>query len=645
VRRDRGLDQAKDEVTDSRGPDRRGVHPEERSRRTDSSGQARLVGLAVVVGVVSFAAFLPALGADFVSWDDERNFLTNPHYRGLGLEQLRWMWTTTLLGHYVPLSWLTLGADYALWGMSPRGYHLTNLLFHAANGVLVFLVARDVFGATRARGDGDANVDLAAAFAALAFAAHPLRVESVAWVTERRDVVSLFFCLLTVLTYLRATRGDRLRRGPFAAAVLFFVCALLSKGTSVSIPAVLLILNFYPLRRIGPGGWWGASARRAYLEVVPFAVPAVGFVALSIIALHPPDQLPLGGKLAVSAYSLVFYLVKTVLPAKLSPLYSMPVKVDPLASRFLPAYVGVVVLGGGILLAMKSRPGLAASLLAFIAITLPMLGIVQNGPQIAADRYTYHAGPALALLFGGIWVGLRRRTSLSTAGSIGAAVILLLATLTWRQTTFWTSSTRLWARVLEIEPDSPLGNSAWAALLFKQNRVDEAIEYSVRAVRAAPGFAEGHNDLGVGLARKGQLAEAIERYRVSLSLKPSFDEAENNWGAVLAGVGQLDSAVAHYRRALAANPENPDAEVNWGNVLVRQGRTVEAIEHYRRALWIRPDHADAHHNWGVALARDGRLADAVTHFQSALSIDTMHAEAREYLLRATQLLRDRPPRP
>lgn len=592
----------------------------------------RALALAIAVAAFTFVAFVPALSADFVSWDDKRNFLTNPYYRGLGLEQLRWMWTTTLLGHYVPLSWMTLGADYALWGMSPRGYHLTNLVIHAVNAVLVFLLARRILGR-----------DVAAAFAALFFSVHPLRVESVAWITERRDVVSLFFCLLSVLAYLRATSAATLTRPLYGLSILAFVAALLSKGTSVSVPAVLLILNFYPLRRIKPGSWWNADARRAYGEVLPFAVPALAFVVLSIVALHPPDQLPLPGKIAVSSYSLIFYLAKTVAPFKLSPLYSMPVTVDPLASRFVPAYIALVAFVIVVIVAMNKRPGFAAALLAFTAITLPMLGIVQNGPQIAADRYTYHAGPALALLAGGVLLALQRRLGAATATAIGASLVMGLAALTWRQTGFWKDSERLWARVLAIEPDSPLGNSAWANVLYEQNRVDEGIEHSLRAVRAAPNYAEGHNDLGVGFARKGAVDQAIERYRASLVLKPGFDEAENNWGVVLAGQGQLDSAVAHYQRALRDNPDNPDAEVNWGNVLVRAGNTSEAIAHYRRALWIRPDHADAHHNWGVALARDGKLAEAITHFQSALSINPAHAESREYLARASQLLRDRPP--
>jgi tetratricopeptide (TPR) repeat protein len=527
--------------------------------------------------------------------------------------------------------------------MDPRGYHFTNIVIHAANAVLVFFLARRIFTTSVAVEGRGAAIDAAAAFTALFFAVHPLRVESVAWITERRDMVSGFFSLLSVLSYLRSAEDGPRRIRDYALSVLFFACALLSKGTSVTVPAVLLILNFYPLRRFGgAAGWWTATARRAYAEMVPYSIPAAGFVVLSIVALKPPEQLPLAGKLAVSAWSLSFYLAKTIVPRGLAALYSMPTHVDPLAARFIPAYGAAIAFLVIIVMSWRRRPGVAAALLAFAAISLPLLGIVQNGPQIAADRYTYHAAPALAMLAGAGLLALSRRREIGRVTPVAAAIVVTLAALTWRQTTVWRNSERLWGRVLEIEPDSPIGNSAWANLLFKENRVDEAIEYSMRAVRAAPQFAEGHNDLGVGLARKGAVDEAIERYRISLSLKPGFDEAENNWGVVLAGQGQLDSAVAHYRRSLATNPDNPDAEVNWGNVLVRQGRTDEAIGHFRKALWIRPDHADAHFNWGVALAREGRFAEAITHFRSALEIEPRHAEARAYLDQANRLLRAPP---
>src|SRR6266567_5997616 len=274
--------------------------------------------IPAAVALATVAAFLPVLRNGFVVWDDARNFVENPHFRGLGLEQLRWMWTTFHMGHYVPLSWMTLGLDYELWGMNPTGYHLTSLLLHAANAVVVYFIARWVLEQTAAPQWGQTPFEwsltpfapfaLVAAIAALLFALHPLRVESVAWATERRDVLSGFFYFSSILAYLRSRGKDESKRG-YWIAVLLFVCALLSKATSMSLPAVLLILNVYPMRRIGgAAGWTSERARRVYLDIAPFGLLAAAIAALSIVALHPPTQLGIGAKLAVSAYSLAFYL-------------------------------------------------------------------------------------------------------------------------------------------------------------------------------------------------------------------------------------------------------------------------------------------------------------------------------------------------
>src|SRR2546430_4481167 len=231
----------------------------------------------VLVALVTFAAFLPALQNQFVNFDDDKNFLDNPYYRGLGWSQLRWMWTTHL-GHYIPLTWMTFGLDYLLWGMNPVGYHLTSLLLHAANAVVFFFVVRRIL--TRAlpspseRGHALA---VSAGFAALVFAIHPLRVESVAWVTERRDVLSGLFHLVTILVYLRACEGEERGRRWYWLAVATFVLALLSKSMVVNLPIVLLILDVYPLRRLGGAiGWWGEPARRGYVEKIPFVLLAGG---------------------------------------------------------------------------------------------------------------------------------------------------------------------------------------------------------------------------------------------------------------------------------------------------------------------------------------------------------------------------------
>ncbi|HEV8497945.1 MAG TPA: tetratricopeptide repeat protein [Gemmatimonadaceae bacterium] len=598
------------------------------------------------IGLVTIVAFLPVLHNAFVSWDDDRNFVENPHFRGLGFDQLRWMWTTFHMGHYVPLSWMTLGLDYDVWGMNPAGYHLTSLLIHAANAVVVYFLARWALGQTTDPNWGQAPfkwsltpIAVFAAVAALLFALHPLRVESVAWATERRDVLSAFFYFSSILAYVRS-RQDGVGTRRYWISVALFICALLSKATAMSLPAVLLILNVYPLRRLGGAiGWTSERARGVYAEIAPFALLAAGIAALSIVALHPPSQLGIGQKLAVSAYSLVFYLWKTVVPLGLAPLYEMPQHVDAGATRFVLSGFVVACLFGVAWVLRRRLPGVTAALAVFFVVTLPMLGVVQNGPQIAADRYTYFAAPAIAILAGAGLLSLRRWSiALATAGA--AAIVFALGALTWRQCEVWHDSKTLWTRVLDVDADSPTAHSALSNVLYRENRVPEAVEHSERAVAIAPNLPEALNGLGVGFAREGRVADAIELFRRAVALRPDYTDAEANWGVTLAQQNDVAGAIEHYRRALEINPDNSNAHVNWGNALVRLHQFDEAIGHYEAALRIRPDNAEAQHNWGVALAQQRKFAEAIEHFRAALAIDPNHAEAREYLDKASQLLRE-----
>src|SRR2546428_132051 len=304
-----------------------------------------LVPLLVVL--CTLAAFLPTLQNHFVNWDDDKNFLDNHHYRGLTWQQLSWMWTTHL-GHYIPLTWMTLGMDYLLWGMNPVGYHLTSLLLHAARAVVFsFVVFRFLPLALPRLADRGHALVASAGFAALVFAIHPLRVESVAWVTERRDVLSGLFYLLTLLTYLRSCERPELGRWWYGLSVALFGCALLSKSMAVSLPVVLLILEVCPLRRLGGSlGWASASARRVYLEKIPFVLLAAAASALALLAqlssraMVSVAHLSALDRLAVSAYGLSFYLWKTVVPLNLSPLYMLPQTVNPAATPFIVSYGG-----------------------------------------------------------------------------------------------------------------------------------------------------------------------------------------------------------------------------------------------------------------------------------------------------------------
>ena len=602
---------------------------------------------ALAVAVVVALVFLPAVRNGFVSWDDEENFLENPNYRGLGLANLRWMWTTFHLGHYVPLSWMTLGLDYELWGMNPAGYHATSILIHALNAALLFLLARTLLRRAFPPAASSRRIDWAATVAALVFAIHPLRVESVVWITERRDVLSLFFYLATVLVWLRATSGEVFRARLYWGAVALFLCALLSKATAMTLPAVLLLLDVYPLRRLTASNWRtiaSPAVRRAYLELVPFGTLSLASIVLSIIALHPPAQLPLGSKIAVSAFSLCFYLLKFVAPTGLSPLYEMPQRVDPFGGLYIACYAVVVALVVASVALRRRSPGLVAAVVGFVVISLPMLGIVQNGPQVAADRYTYHASPALALLVGAavfLALDIPSRVRFAVSGVALAA----LAVATVAQTAVWRDSRVLWSHVLAVQPSSAVAHSAYSSLLFKEGEVQEALDHARRAIALAPNYAEAHNDLGVGLMRTGDPEGGVAEFRRSLALKPTYHEAENNWGIAEAQRGNLAEALVHYRRAVALDPDYADAHVNMGNLLVRERRFAEAMPHYAEALRIRPDEADAHFNWGVALAQQGKFGDAIPHFRAAVRIRPTFQTAQEYIDRAAKLESTKPPTP
>src|SRR5437870_6976693 len=489
----------------------------------------------LLVALFTLAAFLPALQNQFVNWDDKDNFLDNPHYRGLGWTHLRWMWTTHR-GHYIPLTWMTLGLDYLLWGMNPLGYHLTSLLLHAANAVVFFfLVSRLLTLALPSPSERGHAVPVAAGFAALVFAIHPLRVESVVWATERRDVLSGLFYLVTILVYLRACEGEERGRRWYWLAVATFVLALLSKSMVVNLPVVLLILDVYPLRRLGGAvGWWSEPARRIYIEKIPFVLLAAGASAIAVMAqssVHAAAslaQLSLPGRLVVSAYGLSFYLGKTGVPVNLSPLYELSSTVDPWATPFILSY-GVVVAIMAIVLALRRRvPGLPAAWVAYVVVLLPVLGFFQSGPQIAADRYTYLAGLGGAILAGAgllsCWRTSRTSktetpTTLPIAG-VATCVVVGLGALTWNQAQVWHVSENLWTHALARDPQSSIAENNLGVVRADQSKLAEAIEHYQRALQMRPDYADAYFNLGNALFQQGKLAEASDHYRQALAIKP-----------------------------------------------------------------------------------------------------------------------------
>ena len=661
--------------------------------RSQSDPNGRLgVWVAVLVAIVTFAVFLPALRNEFVNWDDDDLLVKNTHYQGLGWEQLRWMFTTFHLGHYQPLSWVTFGFDYLLWGTNPSGYHLTNIILHAANAVLFYFLSRRLM-AIAMSGASDKKswqLNLSAGFAALLFAIHPLRVESVAWATERRDVLSGLFFFATIYCYLRAVMSPQqpsFYRRWLGAAIVVYALSLLSKATAMTLPVVLVLLDVFPLRRLQGGllNWFKPQLRSVLWEKLPFFVLALIFAATALLAQHttgalkPLQQYDVASRMGQAFYGLIFYLWKTFLPMGLSPLYELPPESGPWFWIIAMSAGGIVVALSAALFFLRRRcPAAGACWLYYVLMIAPVLGIAQSGPQLVADRYSYLACLGWALLAGAasapLW-NLRSQGALSPvtlnlvrAGA--AASLFTLGILTWQQTQVWHDSERLWRHALNIDPNSSYAYTNLAAAMKNQGKVDEAIRYYGSAVRLRPDLALAHENLGDLFLDRGDLDKAARSYRRILEINPTsakgyqrlaavmakqarFEEAvalyskalqvdpndasvHNDLGNTWVSLGRLEKAMEHYRKAAQLGSSRSEPYFNLGNLMVRQGNLQQAIVYYQQALRIDPDNAQAHHNLGRLLAAGGRLDEAVDHFRQAVRVQPNFMAARESLVLALE---------
>jgi len=551
--------------------------------------------------------YWPAREFQFLNWDDDKNFVYNPHFRGLGVVNLRWMFAAPHLGHYHPLTWLSLGLDYAIWGLDAAGFHLTNLLLHAANAALFCVVAARLVG----------GQPWAPLVAGLLFALHPLRVESVAWVSERRDVLSGLFYLLSVLAYLRAHQQGPRRRW-LMVSLAAFTGGLLSKAVVVSLPVVLVALD------------WAVLRRRAWAEKLLYlALAAVA--ALVTLAVQPAGVAGAAGhvtalpllRLELSLYALAFYLGKSVLPLGLFPQYVFPGGV----AGWMAGAVVVAVTAVTVAVARRFPAALAAWA-CYVATLLPVLSIFRVDPQqFAADHHTYLATLPLALLGGAGLAALGQRR-----GAVAAVVLVTaLAALTRAQLPVWRDPLSLWTRAVTGAPGSSVAHNNLGEALAGANRMAEALPHFEAAVGLRPNHAQAQYNLGRGLQQLGKLSEALPHFEQALAADPAFAQARNDLANCLARLGRLDAAFQHYQRALQDQPELADAHYNLANLLHGRRQFEEAIVHYRQSLRLKPELADAHSNWGVSLDALGRAAEAMEHYRQALAIDPRNAGAHNNL--------------
>jgi hypothetical protein len=539
-----------------------------RAGRLESGWGWELIAAAALLALVIFAAFAPILKHGFVEWDDPENFQNNLDFRGLGWAQLRWAWTNILLGVYQPLSWIAFEAQYTAWGLDARGYHLTSLVLHTANAVALYALTRVLL--TRIRPDGAREErriwSLASGLVVALFAVHPLRVETVAWVSCQPYLPCALFSILAVLKYVRTCGEGRPKGLDLALVAFLFAAALLCKAAAVSLPVVLIILDIYPLKRLGggPGRWWGREARHVWSEKVPFVLLSLFFMAIAVQAKHAsrglvsigPDG-PLAG-LARACYGARFYLEKTVWPLGLAAYYPLPERRDWTAPAFLGSLLFGAILTAGFFLGRRRWPGLLASWAGYLAILAPSSGLIPVGSVIAADRYSYLAVmalvPAAAAGVGRLAItgGRSRRLALAAAG---LGLLIGSGLLTWRQCQTWRTTETLWSQAL---------------------------------INGAGGVARVHAALGAVLIRRGRLDEALTHFSEAVRLEPDFAEAQNNLGSLLLQLGKPNEALTHYREAARLQPENIVARYNLARVLARLGRFEEAAFHFAAAARLGP---------------------------------------------------------
>lgn len=561
--------------------------------------------IALALVALVFTAFAPALDAAFVDWDDPQNFLENTRWQGRSLDDLRWMWTTPHMGHYHPVTWLTFAFDAWTGRADPASLHATSVVLHALATLAFALLARRFFAAALPRWSNTRR-DVACGLAAALFALHPLRCESVAWLTERRDVLQGLFLALALLAWCRyAQEGERKR--DLACAWIAFVLAWLSKGTAIVLPALLVIVDVWPLRR-----WSAANARRLVLEKLPFLalMPFMAWMTLWAAksagsTLRTLEGHGLGTRIAQAAYATVFYPLKSLAPVALRPIYSLPEDFDPRALAFVAAIAGALAISAAASIFARRAPAFAVAWLAYLAVIAPVSGLLQAGPQLVAERYTYTAMQPFALLAAaGIVACARSRGSSWICGAVACAALGACVLATRAQAAHWRSSASLWEHTLAVAPEEPhallhLGTLRYRAALEaratneRDARLDEALELYHRG-QALSKLPHLRMNEGLALALRAE-SRPLERIELLTRARALADETFR----LAAERGDDVDPVWHVHRA---------------SFLFKLGHPEEALPEMERFVALRPDDPQAHRTLAVvcaALKLDARREDSL----------------------------------
>ncbi|MGO9231916.1 MAG: tetratricopeptide repeat protein [Bryobacteraceae bacterium] len=600
-------------------PSTRPSNPERKPRAATPAGPAssprHALWISVFLFLATFAVYAQVRHFDFVNFDDPEYVTANPHVRaGIAPASVVWAFTSGEAANWFPLTRLSHMLDYQMFGLRSGWHHLTNVLLHALAVLLLFAFLNRSTGRR-----------WPSAWVALIFALHPLHVESVAWVAERKDVLSAFFWFLALWSYVRRH---------YWLTLLAFCLGLMSKPMVVTLPFVLLLLDRWPLRQ---------PLRSALRVKIPMmGLSAAGATAAYLVqrssgAVREVGQFPLGLRVENAVVSYAIYIVKMFWPARLAVFYPYPhdLPVWQIAlSALLLVGVSMVVLRQ-----RRSRPYLAVGWLWYLGTLVPVIGLIQVGAQARADRYTYLPMVGLSIML--VW-GLPEVLKSKVAISGAIVACLACAVLCEAQIQYWRNSETLFRHALDVTSSNYLAHHNLGVAFADEGRFPEAIKQYQAALQIEPNAANVQTDYGNALAKSGRIPEAIEHYEAALRVLPDSPITHNDLANALAAApGSVPEAIAEYQTALRLKPDYEEARKNLAQVqsnaaemqysmgvdLARSRKPEAAIPHFEEALRLKPDYVDAHNNLGVVLAGAGRVQEAISHFEAALRIDPNSADA------------------
>jgi tetratricopeptide (TPR) repeat protein len=591
--------------------------------------------LAALLAAFTLLTFSPVLNCDFVNYDDTFYVTTNPYVQmGLTWQGLSWGLTTLYYGNWHPLVWWSLMVDSQVYGSAAAGFHLTNLLWHAGSVLLLFAALRRMTGRT-----------WPSAFAAALFAVHPLNVEPVAWIAERKGVVSTFGWMLTLLAYCYYAERPGFFR--YLLVVGSLVLGLMAKPVLVTLPCVLLLLDFWPLRRFwrpigtaagsAPPRFPPTSVARLVAEKVPlfaligvFCVVAMKAQGLAG-ALPSLSDRPLAGRLENVAFSYLWYLYQGIYPSKLAPfLPYVPVSFAALRAAGAALFLAAVSLL--VLWQARRAPYLAVGWLWYLVTLFPVSGIVPIGSHAQADRYAYIplVGIFCLVAWGATDLAMRQGAR-PTVTALAGIALAYCAITSWTQAHFWHDSRTLWEHTLKVTGGTPMAHWGLGYALEKQGNVRGAMEHYEAALRLDPRFEPANHRLGLVLMAAGRVQEAIAHFRAAIQVRPRQMDGHNNLGLALMRQGELEEAVREFKLAQESSPGEVIVRTNLGLALLRQGKADEAVATLREAVRLQPEFAPAQYQLGRALTTQGDWEHAAACFRAALRRQPADAESHRGL--------------